>query len=311
MTELELRAGQWDAAERRLDEWAQSSEGQILIKPMYERCRALLAAGRGDAETAEHWGADAIARTASVDSAWDRLEALRARGIAALLAREPERAAESLRAVWAHTEREGVEEPGVFPAAPELVEALVDLGEPAEARAVAERLAELAERRGHPWAELTARRCRALVALAGGPYAAEHGDALAAAAAGYTRLGLRFDAARTQLSLGLAQRRLKQWGGARESLAAAAAVFASLGSPGWAERAAGELARVGGRRPRAEGELTPTERDVVELAAGGMANKEIARTLHLAVHTVEVHLSRAYAQLGVRSRSQLAAKINS
>jgi DNA-binding NarL/FixJ family response regulator len=49
---------------------------------------------------------------------------------------------------------------------------------------------------------------------------------------------------------------------------------------------------------------------VVELAAGGMANKEIARTLHLAVHTVEVHLSRAYARLGVRSRAQLAAKLH-
>ena len=36
-------------------------------------------------------------------------------GIAALLARDPERAAESLRLVWEHTRREGVDEPGVFP----------------------------------------------------------------------------------------------------------------------------------------------------------------------------------------------------
>jgi DNA-binding CsgD family transcriptional regulator/tetratricopeptide (TPR) repeat protein len=310
VTELELRAGEWAAAERRLDEWAESLEGDILIKPMYQRCRALLAAGRGDAEAAERWAADAIARAAGVDSAWDRLEALRARGVAALVAREPERAAESLRAVWEHTQREGVEEPGVFPAAPELVEALVDLGEVDEAREVAERLHELAERHDHPWGRLAARRCRALVELAGGPYAAEHGDALAEAAAGYAQLGLRFDGARTLLSLGLAQRRLKQWGGARGSLATAAAAFAALGSPGWAGRASGELARVGGRRPRGEGELTPTERDVVELAARGMANKEIARTLHLGVHTVEVHLSRAYARLGVRNRAELAAKFN-
>jgi DNA-binding NarL/FixJ family response regulator len=67
---------------------------------------------------------------------------------------------------------------------------------------------------------------------------------------------------------------------------------------------------VGGRKPRASGELTPTERDVVQLAAGGLANKEIAGRLNLAVHTVEVHLSRAYATLGVRSRSQLAAKLS-
>jgi DNA-binding CsgD family transcriptional regulator len=71
--------------------------------------------------------------------------------------------------------------------------------------------------------------------------------------------------------------------------------------------ARGELARVGGRRP--SGQLTPTEREVVELASAGLANKEIARSLHLAVHTVEVHLSRAYAKLGVRSRAQLAARL--
>ena len=40
-----------------------------------------------------------------------------------------------------------------------------------------------------------------------------------------------------------------------------------------------------------------------------MANKEIAQALDLAVHTVEVHLSRAYARLGVRSRTQLAARL--
>jgi DNA-binding CsgD family transcriptional regulator len=309
LTELELRAGRLDAAELRLDEWAESSEGAILTKPMYQRCRALLAAFRGDAETAERWAADAIARADRVDSSWDRLEALRARGVAALLAREPARAVAALRAVWEHTEREGVTEPGVFPVGPELVEALLECDEPEAARAVAERFAELAAVREHPWAELTARRCQALVALAAGPYSAEAGDALAEAAAGYATLGLRFDGARTLLSLGLAQRRLKQWGGARESLATAAAVFDELGSPGWAERASGELSRVGGRRPRADGELTPSERDVVELAARGMANKEIARTLHLGVHTVEVHLSRAYARLGVRNRAQLAARL--
>ena len=86
--------------------------------------------------------------------------------------------------------------------------------------------------------------------------------------------------------------------------------FAALGSKGWADRARADLERVGGRRPRSSGELTPTERQIVELAAEGLANKEIARTLDLAVHTVEVHLSRAYARLGVRSRAQLAARLS-
>jgi DNA-binding NarL/FixJ family response regulator len=48
---------------------------------------------------------------------------------------------------------------------------------------------------------------------------------------------------------------------------------------------------------------------VVELAAEGLANKEIAGSLVVSVHTVEVHLSHAYAKLGVRSRGQLARRM--
>jgi DNA-binding NarL/FixJ family response regulator len=48
---------------------------------------------------------------------------------------------------------------------------------------------------------------------------------------------------------------------------------------------------------------------VAELAAEGRSNKEIARVLHVTVSTVEAHLSRAYAKLGVRSRAQLASRL--
>jgi DNA-binding CsgD family transcriptional regulator len=240
---------------------------------------------------------------------WDELESERARGIAALIAPDAARAAEPLRGVWEHTERAGVLEPGVFPVAPELVEALADLGEHDEARAVTARLGELAERQSHPWGRATARRCDAMGRLAAGAYDEEAAEELEGAAVDYEALGLRFDAARSRLVLGRAQRRFKQWGAARASLERAAEAFDAIGSAGWAERARAELARVGARRPRPTGELTPTEERVVELAAEGLANKEIARTLFVTVHTVEVHLSRAYAKLGVRSRSQLAGRL--
>ena len=87
----------------------------------------------------------------------------------------------------------------------------------------------------------------------------------------------------------------------------ALALFEQMGAPLWAQRAREEIARLGARR--GPGELTPTERRVVELAAQGQSNKEIARTLFVAVHTVEVHLSHAYATLGIRSRRQLAARL--
>ena len=97
-------------------------------------------------------------------SGWQLLEALRARGIAALLAHEPARAAESLGAVWERTQREGVDEPGAFPVAPDLVEGLVELGEQEEAQAVGARLRELAEQQDHPWGLAGAKRCGAAAA---------------------------------------------------------------------------------------------------------------------------------------------------
>jgi DNA-binding CsgD family transcriptional regulator len=55
--------------------------------------------------------------------------------------------------------------------------------------------------------------------------------------------------------------------------------------------------------------LTSREREVAALAAKGLANKEIAGHLELSVRTVETHLARVYAKLGVAARSDLSAVI--
>ena len=73
------------------------------MPPMYERCRALLAAGRGLPGEAERLGGGRVERAEATGVRWDQLEALRAQGIGALLAHEPASAAESLRSVWEHT----------------------------------------------------------------------------------------------------------------------------------------------------------------------------------------------------------------
>ena len=297
LCELELRAGEWDAAERMLDEWAETDDGVLLVTPTYRRCRALLAAGRGRHEEAARQAALALVEAEARGYTWQVLEASRALGIAALLAHEPARAAEHLRAVWEHTQREGIEEPGAFPVAGELVEALTELGELDDARAVTERLPG----HDHPWGEVTRRRCQG--------FTDGDAEALAEAAVGYERLGLRFDAARCLLSCGRAQRRARRWRAARDALEQAAAAFDVLGSPGWAADATAELTRVGGRKPRAAGELTASEQQVAALAAQGLTNKEIAHALFVTVHTVEAHLSNTYAKLGVRSRAQLAARL--
>jgi DNA-binding CsgD family transcriptional regulator len=304
LCELELRAGAWNAAERLLEEWRESAD--LLAPCTYLRCGALLAAGRGAADEAVRRAQAALAEAEAPQA---RLEALRARGAAELLAHQPARAAVSLRTVWEHTRREGVDEPGAFPVAPDLVEALAEVGEPDQAGQVSDRLRVLSERQQHPWGLATAARCRAVVDLATGGDRDAAAAALVGAAADYERVGLRFDAARTLLSLGRVQRRSRQWGAARHALQRGAAIFDELGSPGWADQARAELARVGGRRPKRRDELTPSERRVVELAAAGRANKEIARALFVTVATVETHLSRAYAKLGVRRRTQLPHRL--
>jgi len=53
-------------------------------------------------------------------------------------------------------------------------------------------------------------------------------------------------------------------------------------------------------------ELTRREREIARLAAAGQSSQEIARTLRLSVRTVNNHLGRAYAKLGVPGRHALA-----
>ena len=87
--------------------------------------------------------------------------------------------------------------------------------------------------------------------------------------------------------------------------------FDGLGADGWAGQARTELDLLGGRRATPAGRLTAAEQRVVDLAAAGLSNKQIARRLFVAVHTVEVHLAHAFAKLGVRSRAELASRLAS
>lgn len=306
LCELELRSGNWAAAERIVDEWDPADVAALA--PAAERCRALLAAGRGDAGQVEAWAAASALQHTS--ARWHLLEANRARGMAALLARNPARATEILRATWVHTCDEGVDDPGAFPVAPDLVEALVELGELEEAAVVVERLAKLSKAQEHAWGLATTTRCRGLLSFSAGDVLGGT-TALEEAAAAYEGLGLRFDRARSFLALGRGLRRSRKWGAARAALEAAAVAFDELESSGWADAARSELDRVGGRRPTPAGGLTPAELRAATLAAEGLSNKEIAQALVVGIATVEAHLSHAYAKLGVRSRSQLAARLRS
>lgn len=128
-----------------------------------------------------------------------------------------------------------------------------------------------------------------------------------------TMTGMHFFRARTLLCFGERLRRDRRRKDARERLRAALEVFDELDARPWAERAAAELVATGEpgqRSPIAIGELTPQEMQIAVLVADGQRNAEISRTLFLSVRTVEFHLSRVYAKLGVRSRTELGARLN-
>lgn len=65
--------------------------------------------------------------------------------------------------------------------------------------------------------------------------------------------------------------------------------------------------RPAGSAVRAPGRLTRREREVLGLAATGLANHEIATELSISVHTVRSHVQAARAKLVARSRLEAVA----
>jgi DNA-binding CsgD family transcriptional regulator len=101
---------------------------------------------------------------------------------------------------------------------------------------------------------------------------------------------------------------------ARSALTAAAQGYAGLGAAWDLQRADARLKVYGirrgpnslRRRPAAGWDaLTPKERDVARLAAEGQSNNDIAARLFLSPRTVESHMSRVRAKLGVSSRVEI------
>src|SRR5206468_9261229 len=113
--------------------------------------------------------------------------------------------------------------------------------------------------------------------------------------------------ARAGLALGMVGGGGGERRAARDGVEAALEGFETIGASGWAEKARVEIGRIGGRT-REEG-LTAAERRVAALVAEGRTNQEVAAALFLGERTVASHLTHIYAKLGVRSRTELARKV--
>lgn len=201
----------------------------------------------------------------------------------------------------------GQREPARFRFQPDHLEAVIEVGDLRRARAMLEALDSRAAVFPRPWILATSARCRALLLAAEGDLAGAR-DAAADALIHHERLEMPFERARTLLVQGRILRRLRQKRDARAAIGEAAREFGRLGAATWRARAEAELRRTATRRAPAE--LTPTERQIAELAAAGLANPEIATRAFVSRKTVEANLGRVYRKLGITSRAQLARALD-
>jgi DNA-binding CsgD family transcriptional regulator len=192
-----------------------------------------------------------------------------------------------------------------------IVEASVALGDVAQLEPLVEELAVNIAGANAPLAHAALLSCRAILAQhAGG---AEVEQLLAEAESVLHGAGVRLVEGRATERLGRF-RLARGDDSASSTLESALGIFGELG----ARRDFSRVSRTmrehgiaipsrwrGGRRALGV-ELSQREREVAELAAAGLTNKEIATELFLSMRTVESHMSKALQKLGAGSRRDLA-----
>jgi len=186
----------------------------------------------------------------------------------------------------------------------ELVEAAARSGQSETAEAALHRLEEHTGASATDWALGIAARSRALLSEGD---VAERLYQEAIERLGRTRL--RSELARAHLVYGEWLRREKRRLEARQELRTAHGLFTSLGIEGFADRASGELFAAGETVRQGSVEtgydLTDQEAQIARLAADGNTNSEIGAQLFLSARTVEWHLRKVFAKVGISSRKEL------
>jgi DNA-binding CsgD family transcriptional regulator len=196
---------------------------------------------------------------------------------------------------------------GAVRSGPDHVEAAVRSGQPARAAEPLGRFATWAAQMCQPWADALVARCRALTAPD-----QRAGKYYESALAFHEAEERPFDRARTQLVYGEWLRRARRKTEAQAQLSSALETFTSLGATPWRDRARAELHAAGAavaeaRRPGEFAVLTPQEFQIIQLAARGMSNHDIAAQLFLSTRTVAYHLYKAYPKLGIAGRDEIPA----
>jgi DNA-binding CsgD family transcriptional regulator len=306
--------GDWAGAVQAVDqaEVLLAATGLDLLRPLVHWTGAQVRALRGEREAAERHLR--LGAAAEHDYTVMTVPALLARAHAAEASSDYAAVVRHLTPLATRTPRGGLDEPGFWPWHDVYANALVMTDRLAEADDFLTPLEAMAQRRGHrsTSARLGYVRGRLLAArgdLPGAEEAFEHARARLAP------LPLPYERARVDFAHGITVRRAGRRRDAAALLATARQSFAALGAHVYVERCDRELKTgrpvsrgpLTGARSLVEG-LTEQERSISALVATGMTNKEVAAAMMLSVKTVQFHLTRVYAKLGVRSRSELAAR---
>jgi DNA-binding CsgD family transcriptional regulator len=307
---LEVRAGNWDEADRLIDECvelSQTSQNPHLGAMMTNQ-RAVLGALRGDLDEGIRTASADIERGVAIGNGLLEQRGRGLRGFCRLVGGDVAGAVSDFDRYEVLFESMNAAEPALWLYAADRVEALIAAGRLDDAEQALAAMVEPAARLGRTAVLAASARVEALLR-------AEQGDPDAALAAADHSVGLydtierRFDRARAVLTKGELHRRFKQKSLARQELTAARDAFDALGAATFAARAAAELGRVGLRPPPGT-DLTGTEREIAILAADGVTSAEIGRRLSLSTKTVSANLTRIYRKLGVRQRSELASVLS-
>lgn len=310
LAQCDLRAGRWGEALRNAriaNELVAQTGGEAEI-PLTEATLALVLAHLGDLDRAFELASHAHDLAEENGLAYRLITARGALGFVALTNGDHREALGHLTPA-----REALVSSGYFEFSPHAVveneiEALVAVGRLDEAENVVELVDEAGRAAQRVWHRAIAARGRALVAAARGD-ADEARRWVAEGLSAHALLPQPFERGRMLLAEGRIERRFKGRAIARTALTEAIELFDELGAARWSEMAAAELARIPGRA-RATGDLTETERRVADLVAEGLSNKEVAARLFITVRTVEANLTKVYAKLGVRSRTELASRFH-
>jgi DNA-binding CsgD family transcriptional regulator len=187
----------------------------------------------------------------------------------------------------------------------ELIEAAARGGVTETAAGACQRLAVMTGASGTDWALGLQARSQALLSEG---EEAERRYRESLAWLGRTRM--RVELGRAHLLYGEWLRRERRRSDAREQLRTAHGMLEGIGAEAFAERARRELRATGetARRRTVVGgqeDLTAQEAQIARLARDGLSNPEIGIRLFISAHTVQYHLRKVFAKLGITSRSQL------